>query len=1094
MPDQQISLEDKQRLLEAMLAIRSLRDTSIRNHYVAELESRLGRLLEVPRYAEARHDLWSVLGGALSRSGGLRTLVRVVYDLGGDDPAVRDVERLVEQVERHVLVVADRAELLRLLSAVDPADLATATGARAGEKGQDPAELLRRLEATPMGRDGVPALLAFVDRLAHVVDGERALSLHRWVDLVSGGLGLSQAAVRNLCITSRRVLSGAEEEPVEKAPATGAREAAEPLVAGPILPPRAESGDETERAERRPIWGGVPIRNPDFTGRETMLVDLNGALIGKSQVSVLPQTLHGLGGVGKTQLAVEYVYRFVDQYDLVWWIPAEQPPAVLSSLARLGARLDVPESDDLQQTVASVLDALAATPLRWLLVYDNADQPDELVRFVPTAGGHVIITSRNQEWGRIGDALEVDVFDRPESIELIRKRGTGISEEDADRLAEKLGDLPLALEQAATWQSATGMPVAEYLLLFDEHVRELLSEGKPPSYPMTVAAFLALAVERLWRDAPAAAQLFEMFAYLGAEPVSAAMLRAGRGAQLSEPLRATLREPIRMNRAIRELRRVGLARVAEPAAVNAGGEPDRREPSGQLIQVHRLMQLVLRDGLEEENRTRSLANVQRMLAFANPGDPDEQQAWAMHAEIGPHIVTADLINAEFAESRQVVIDQMRYLYLVGDYENSRRLAESALSVWRTAEGEGVGPDGLFTLLATRHLAGAVRSLGESARARELTRSAYEGLRRNEQFGEEHEYTLITANSLGLDLRIQGDYRAALEVDLENLRRHERVFGEEDLYTLRVRRNVAVNLRMLGEVERAHEIDADLVRQWSRTLSPNSYQAMQCEANVARDLLAMGQHGAALDLLARVVPGLRREFGPGHAEVLLASRTQAIALLRLGEFERAVASARETYNSTRNRFGPNHEQTLAAAMTLANALRTVGEAAEARELAEDAIARYHRDFGPGHPFTLAAEVNLGLILRLLGESDKARALDERAVEGFSTAFSPDHTYTLRTQSNLANDLAMAGAARAAHEISERTYAVMVEQRGEEHPHTLAIAGNVAFDRMAVGEVDSGRQLLERTLASMTAILGPDHPDTVDRARGRRAECDLEPSPT
>ncbi|WP_344299401.1 FxSxx-COOH system tetratricopeptide repeat protein, partial [Paractinoplanes deccanensis] len=941
----------------------------------------------------------------------------------------------------------------------------------------DPAELLRRLELAPHGDDGVPAVLSYVDRLAHVTGGARSLDLHRWIDLVAGGLGMSQTAVRGLCITSRRALAG---DPVTTPPAVEPEtEKPAPEPVAPILPPQAGDSADGEPGERRTIWGGVPIRNPDFTGRDQLLADLNQALVSKSQVSVLPQTLHGLGGVGKTQLAVEYVYRYVDHYDLIWWIPAEQPTGVLTSLARLGARLGVTLSDDLQQTAVSVLDALAATPLRWLLVYDNADRPEELARFVPGAGGHVVITSRNQEWNRVGNAVEVDVFERGESIELIRKRGRGITREDADRLAEKLGDLPLALEQAATWQSATGMPVSEYLQLFDEHVRELLSEGKPASYPLTVAAFVGLAVTSLRQSAPAAAQLFEMFAYLGAEPLSAAMLRAGREAPIAEPLRSSLREPIKMNRAIRELRRVGLASV---------------DPNGQLIQVHRLMQLVLRESLDDEQRERSRSGAQRLLAYANPGDPDEQQAWAMHAEIGPHILPAGLVTAELPEARQVVIDQMRYLYLVGDYEGSRRLAEAALPVWRAATGEDVGPDGALTLLTIRHLANALRSLGESRRARELDQEAYDGFHGAPHFGPDHEYTLITANGVALGLRILGDYKAALEVDKDNLRRHREVFGENDLYTLRVRSNVAVDLRMLGDLDTAYEIDTDLVRQWSRTLGPGQFRTLQCQANVARDLLAMGRHQEAHDLLSRVVPALRDEFGPRHVDVLLASRSQAIAMLRLGDFRGAVAAARETHTATRLRLGDNHEYTLAAAMTLANTLRAVGATGEARLLAEDAVPRYRRDFGPTHPFTLAAEINLGLLLRTAGEIDRALELDEHAEQGFKDRFGPHHTYTLRAGSNLANDLALSGDAEAARRLSEPTYESMRRQRGEEHPHTLACAGNLAFDLLSTGDTEAGRVLLDRTLDAMSRVLGPEHPDTVDRARGRRAECDLEPSPT
>ncbi|GAA0461479.1 hypothetical protein Aca07nite_73920 [Actinoplanes capillaceus] len=1081
MLDRQFTLDDRQRLLDALLDIPSMRDPGERNRYVAELEARLGRPLQASRYPDARHDVWSLLGAMLARSGGLRTFVRVVYDMLGEGPAVRELERLTEELEREVLLApADRESLLSLLAGVGSQHLTTAAGVAGRREREiaaltgDPAALVRRLETAPARAGGAPPLLTYVDRLAHLVEPAQALDLHRWIDLVAGGIGLSQATVRGLCIASRREQEAAAlaPEPVEPPPVM----VPEPEPNRAILPPPPDDADD-DPPDRRPIWGSVPAQNPDFTGREAMLRALNEALVTKSKISVLPQALHGLGGVGKTQLAVEYVYRYISGYDLIWWIPAEQPTTVLSSLAELSKRLRLPESDSLQQTASTVLDTLASTPLRWLLVYDNADQPDELARFVPVTGGHVIVTSRNQEWNRLGDAVEVDVFERPESIELIRKRAKDISAEEADRLAEKLGDLPLALEQAATWHAETSMPVSEYLELFDAHVRELLSEGKPTYYPTTVAAFLALAVERLRESSPGTAQLFELFAFLGAEPLSQELLRTGREAPLSEPLRTTLREPIEMGRAIRAVRRLGLARV----------DLDKK------IQVHRLMQLVLRESLDEEQREHSRRNVQLILAHANPGDPDGQQGWATHAEIGPHIVPANLVAADFPQARMVVQDQMRYLYLVGDYENSRRLAEMAIPVWRAGEGPDIGPQGALTMLATRHLANALRSLGESSRARELTEEVYAVLRGSPAFGVDHEYTLVTANSVALDLRILGDYRAALAVDRENLERHRRVFGEDDLYTLRVLQSVAVNLRMLGDVEEAHRIDTGLVQQWSRT-GPNRYQTLHCRANVARDLLAMGRHQEALDLVSQVVPDLRAEFGPRHTYVLLASRTQAIAMIRLGRFAEAVISARNCYEGTRSRLGPRHEHSLAAAMTLANAMRTVGEIGQAHDLATGALEAYRRDFGARHPFTLAAEVNMALLLRALGDFEAAQVLDEGAATGFREVFGPHHTYTLRTISNLSNDLALRGNAPGARELSESTLADLTGRRGEEHPHTLACAGNVAFDRMATGDEESGRRLLERTISLMAAVLGPDHPDTLDRARGRRAECDLEPSPT
>src|SRR5262249_11960637 len=157
-------------------------------------------------------------------------------------------------------------------------------------------------------------------------------------------------------------------------------------------------------------------------------------------------------------------------------------------LTALGSALKIPESTDVTQTVNAVLDALrTGQPYsRWLIVFDNADHPDDLRPYLPFPLGHVLVTSRNRAWPELARTVEVDVFTRAESIVLLRRRGQGITEEEADRLAERLGDLPLALEQVAAWQAETGMPVDDYLRLFDSRLNQLL-EKPPIAYPAPVA-------------------------------------------------------------------------------------------------------------------------------------------------------------------------------------------------------------------------------------------------------------------------------------------------------------------------------------------------------------------------------------------------------------------------------------------------------------------------------------------------------------------------------------------------------------------------------------------------------------------------------
>ena len=795
--------------------------------------------------------------------------------------------------------------------------------------------------------------------------------------------------------------------------------------------------------------------------------------------SVLPQALHGLGGVGKTQLAVEYAYRYVDRYDLVWWIPSEQQSLVLQSLYELSRRLGLPETDDLTQAAGMVTDALASSHLRWLLIYDNADEPEDIVRLIPSAGGNVIITSRNHAWANVWQSVEVDVFARPESVELIRKRGEGITADDADRLADRLGDLPLALDQAASWQAATGMAVGEYLDLFDARVRDFLSEGKPTGYRTTVAAFVKLAVDRLRDEAPAVAQLFELFAYLGAEPVPNGLLRRGREAEVSEPLRRALRDPIGLGRTVRQLRRYGLAKV----------------DADQRIQVHRLIQLVLREELAEDRARQSRANVHSMLASANPGEPDNPDNWAVHAEIAPHVMPAGLIEADGVEARRVVLDQIRYLWVIGDNEGARRLGETAVEAWRKAEGEAdLGPDGELTLIATRHLAAALRSLGFNERARAMDEDTRNRLRRSPEFGPDHEHTLSTANNVGVALRLDGEFRNALELAEDNFARHQRVFGDEDYLTLRARGNLAVSLRMLSDFEGAYRIDADLVQGWHDTVGDNDPRALFVQANLARDLYGLGRYAEALDLQRKALPLYRAQLGNQHPYVLLAARTLSISLRKTGAYQEALLEARHNYHDCAARFGRDHEHALAATMTYANALRVAGNLSEARGLADEAVTLYRSGFGDDHPLTLAAAANLAIILRALGELPAARNLDLVTHERMRLQLGEDHGYTLCAATSLGNSLLLAHEVAKAQALSEATLAASRRSRGDRHPYTLACAVNAAFDLQAAGDLEGGQRLLDDTSAVLREVLGPDHPETIDAGRGKRAECDIEPPPT
>jgi len=996
------------------------------------------------------------------------------------EPGLRVDRPAVELLQEHRRLLAEQ------LAVVGSAALAAAYREVTPDSADtldwsDPSGAVMWLERFPDSPGKPPRLFIFLEHLAHLQDRRRYKAFHEWIDQAGSILGLGQDLIRGICVQERQRSSIIDPEiSVANGPLTGEiiTDNGDPVAKTTMLDKRAI--DPLSIVEgRQHIRGNIPIRNPDFTGREDLLNALRTALLESSKASVLPRALHGLGGVGKTQLALEYVYRYANQYDLIWWIPAEQKSLALTSLANLCDELGMTQNADQQQTADAVLRALTNGSLDWLLVFDNADEPDEILPLVPSSGGHVIITSRNHEWSTSSDAIEVNVFARGESIALLRKRGDSISIEEAGQLAATLGDLPLALDQARYWQAATGMPVGEYLELFATHVRELMSEGKPPLYPTTVAAFVSLAFERLRTENPAVAQLLELFAFLGAEPLSVGMLRRAREAAISEPLRPVLREPIRLSRTIRDLRKYGLAKV----------------DADQRIQVHRLVQMVLREDLTEELLAQSKENVQRIFAAANPTQPDDTRRYGIvYQEIGPHIIAAELVDSQIHGARQVVLDQVRYMYVVGDYKGSRRLGELAAEVWTGAIGEGVGPEGELTLIARRHLANALRDLGERERARALDEDVYRKLEASLDFGPEHEHTLVTAMSLAADLRVAGEYREALALDEQNVVRHREVFGDEDEQTLRARSNSAVNQRILGNFAGALAVDEELIEEWRKAVGEDDPRYTFCVLNRALDLNGRGRYVEALDSLNRMFTRYRMQLGSGHTYVLRAARALGVALRKTGRYTSALTWAEENYREYETRLGPNHDQTLAAAMTYANTLRVNNRLPEARELAVETVKRYGSTFGARHPLALVAQSNLAIVYRVLGEDREARKIGKSVLDDMTILLGARHGYTLCAASGLANDLVLAHDVDGARELSSRTLEVSREVRGDRHPYTLSCAVNAALDLQATGQEANGLALFDATIAGFAEVLGPDHPETIDAGRFKRAECDIEPPPT
>lgn len=837
-------------------------------------------------------------------------------------------------------------------------------------------------------------------------------------------------------------------------------------------------------ASRRPqVWGNVPQRNRNFTGREELLQQLREQVTGRSDVTaVLQQALQGLGGVGKTQLAIEYAHRFAEDYQLVWWVSADQPVLLRSSLAALAPRLDLPVNPGrVEDALGAVLDSLRrGEPYsRWLLILDNADEPDALQDLIPQGPGHVMVTSRNHRWKGITQTIEVDVFTRKESLEFLGRRVAGIDRAAADELADVLGDLPIALEQAASLQVESGMSAGEYLKLLEEAGSRLFGENKPADYPVPVAAAWSLSMAQVRKQAPIAMDLLRHCAYFGPEPIPRGWLLNGRYVLRGTPFGEALSDPLGVNRGMRELGRYALARL---------------DNNRSTIQVHRLIQRLVRDELSAKEAEQMRLDVHRLLAAAGPDDPADSNDWPQFAEIQAHVTSSEAWQSQDPDVRLMVRNVIIYLYNIGYYTAALSEADRALERWR----KDSGPDDPEVLALSAVKADVLWTFGRYAEAYELSSDAL--TRAVRVLGEEHETTLVLTNRYGADLRARGEFAAAIEVDERSVRLHREILGD-DARTFYAVNNLGVDYELNGRYEEALALYKQNVQNQRDLFQDDDAPVVAASSDaVARDLRLTGRHADAL-AAAEVAFGTlqalvqRGKLYPDQVWVLSQSRHLSVARRTSGYVNEALSLAEEVYGvyESSSSFGPKHADTLAAGVSLGNALRSASEYERARELFEKTVNGYQEVLGGDHPFTHGSAVNLGIVRRYLGDVEGARQELERAKAALERLLGAGHHYTLTCDTALATVYDTAGDHEKARQLDAAALPLFQELLGQNHPHTLACSANLAVDLTALGRTDEAQVQLAETLERYRSLLTEDHPEVQAAERGDRIAVDFEPSP-
>jgi len=635
----------------------------------------------------------------------------------------------------------------------------------------------------------------------------------------------------------------------------------------------------------------VPSRNPNFTGRASELDTIRTGLGAGSAMTV--QAVHGLGGVGKTQTVIEYAHRSATAYDLVWWINAEQPSLIAGQLAALAGPLGLPPAPDPDAAVRAV-----GAELRhrhgWLLVFDNVVDMAHIRPLLPGGAGHVLITTRRGGFGYLGPVLDLDVLPRAESITLLRRRVPALTGDQVDALAELLGDLPLALEQAAAYLEQTQLPPAEYLHLLTTRAPEMYGRGRVVDHQHTIATLWSLSLDQLRAAQPAAVQLLGLCAWLAPEPIPLDLF-TGHPEQLPPPLDRVAGDALAFAETVGAVVDYSLARRSDAGLV-----------------LHRLVQAVIRQpGPDQPEDPHALPVVLGLLRADLPEEiVSEPENWPRWRHLLPHVLTAtahhDDANPTATSAASWLLSRAAIYEQVGwQAATARILLERALYLDETA----YGPDHPEVATALTNLAWALRELGEPATARTLLERA---LDINETaYGPDHPEVATVLNNLAGALGELGEPATARTLLERALHIRETAYGPDHLLVAAILNNLA---GALGE---------------------------------------LGERGTARTLLERALHFYETAYGPDHVDVAKTVNNLASVLGELGELATARPLLERALGIYETFYGPDPPCVASILNNLARALIELDESATARPLLERALHFYETTYGPDHPASVYA---------------------------------------------------------------------------------------------------------------------------------------------
>ncbi|KAJ5902117.1 P-loop containing nucleoside triphosphate hydrolase protein [Penicillium taxi] len=791
----------------------------------------------------------------------------------------------------------------------------------------------------------------------------------------------------------------------------------------------------------------IPFRRDlDFVNRGTLLDQLEGrGLLPGSRIALV-----GLGGVGKSQLAIEHCHRVRDRSTETWifWIYASNKSRFEQSCREIADRAKIPGRQDPKANIFKLLhDWLQDEKHIWILVFDNLDD-DQFLHEIPLitsddqskldrsiwayfsqlSRGSIVITSRSRRVAlqivEEEEIILVEPMDESQALALFEKKfGTLTQKDDIIQLIAALEFMPLAIVQAAAYirRRAPRQSVRQYLDKFQESDHQKTSlldhEGghlrRDPEAKNSILITWQISFDYIQRIRPTSADLLSLMSFFDRQRIPDYLLRDDE----QEDRKSEHSEVDALEDDILVLRDFSMISV---------------NVDGKNLEMHRLVQLAMQEWLKSHKLYERWHGdfIQRLSSNFPTGGIEN---WPTCELLFTHVLHAmkqkPKTEIQLEEWASLLHEAGWFALKKGNFPDSEKMAQKSTEV------------------------------------------------RKELFGQEHPDTLNSTANLASTYRNQGRWNEAEKLEVQVMNTRKQVLGPEHPDTLSSMANLALTYWNQGRWNEAEKLNVQVMNTQKQVLGPEHPNTLTSMANLALTYGDQGRWNEAEKLEVQVMNTSKQVLGPEHPDTLTSMANLAATYRKQGRWNEAEKLEVQVMNTSKQVLGPEHPDTLTSMANLAATYRKQGRWNEAEKLEVQVMNTSKQVLGPEHPDTLSSMANLALTYWNQGRWNEAEKLNVQVMNTSKQVLGPEHPDTLSSMANLALTYWNQGRWNEAEKLNVQVMNTRKQVLGPEHPDTLTSMNNHAYTLESLEEHNAASQLMTECVRLRSQVLGPDHPDTL-----------------